>query len=103
MFALNAKEYKCCVCVFYRSMDPLERKSSMSDKPKMIIGVPVLPIPGNSRLSVSGSEDILQEGPTEASHVTGTQGQVPQWKLRHVDFIPQQIKSKKDEEFETFP
>ena len=84
-------------------MDPGERKPSLSDKPKMIIGVPVLPIPGNRTSSASSIED------TTGSHVqevlepdVGGATCEPQWKLHHIDFLPQQIKGKKEDDFETF-
>ena len=77
----------------------------VSDKPKMIIGVPVLPMPGaGSRASICSTSEmqgaLLQEGLAEVEGAASINE--PQWKLRHQDFIARQMKSKKDEAFETF-
>ncbi|ELT89321.1 hypothetical protein CAPTEDRAFT_207195 [Capitella teleta] len=63
---------------------------------KQIIGVPVLPMPGgrSSIHSDVSSPSYRSEAPDVLSNAT--------WTLQHVDFIPKLMKTKRDEDYESF-
>lgn len=80
-----------------------QHQSKMADteiKPKQIIGVPVLPIPGG-RASI-GSDISSPSWREEAQEVNSNIRSNSTWSLQHIDFLPRLVKSKKDEDYESF-
>ena len=80
---------------------------------KKLFGVPVFPGPSIGPIHHSAhvsSSSYPQEsdhyGPQTVddhmNNLNNNLGSSTHWKLRHVDFMPAQVKSKKDEDYEKF-
>ena len=93
-------------------------------KNRRVYGVPVFPGPASSGSSPSvqgerpptaprpslpdsnatpSAVEVGQNGSTAPGGGANNSGGTMHWKLRHIDFTPNLVKGKKDDEFERFP